>query len=439
MKNLTKIMMGLSIACFGASGLSWSQTDSVPRSIELTSILTEALAHNPDIQSTKAEWQASRKKVWQETALPDPMVGMDLMGEMTETRVGPQENRMMVSQEIPFPLKLIKKGQIANDEARAAEMRYLATVRDTLNEISKLYYDLYYTDASIAVIEEVKTILKHFESVAQSRYANLKASQRDVAKAQAEVSLVLEQLFSLEQKRHSLAAQLNAWLDRDPMGEVGQTVLPEKPTLPQSIYELVEMAVKHREEIKAMEAMVQKSYRERTLARLEWIPDLNVGFSYTWVGSGETTSANDGQDSWMFPLRINVPIWQNRIIPKIQETNELIKANEAKLTEAKNQAYYEVKDAYYRYDSAAKIVELYETAILPQAELVLRSDQAGYEGGEADFLNLLDSERVYLNAKLTHVRLVTELFKSYLDIERSTGLDLERHVSQTVQTEAHHE
>ena len=188
--------------------------------------------------------------------------------------------------------------------------------------------------------------------------------------------------------------------------------------------ELVNLAIQNRQEIKEMETMVEKSKHEKTLAKLANIPDLNIGFEYTQVGNGTTTDEMDGRDSWMFPIRFNIPIWQNRNIPAIQEAQKRVEVANAKLLEAKNTTYYEVKDAYYRYDSASKIAELYETAVVPQAQLALSSDQAGYEAGKSDFLNLLDSERVYLNAKLNQIQFFTQALKSYSDLIRATGLDL---------------
>ncbi|MBI4394681.1 MAG: TolC family protein, partial [Candidatus Omnitrophica bacterium] len=256
-------------------------------------------------------------------------------------------------------------------------------------------------------------------------YSNLTGTQRDVAKAQAEVSMTLEKLFMLQQERESAAAKINALLDQDPMTEIGKAILPEKPVLPQSMIELINLAVQNRQEIKEMEAVVSKARRGKKLAWMANIPDVTVGFEYTKVGAGDTTDPMDGDDQWMFPLRINIPLWPNKNIPQIQEAQKLIEANQAKLTAAKNMTYYEVKDAYYRFDSATKIAELYDTAVIPQAKLALTSDQAGYESGKTDFLNLLDSERVYLNAKLAHIRFLTIALASHSDIVRATGIDLE--------------
>ena len=429
-----RILIVSAAVTFWISAFAWADEVSMQEAskdypssseaIRLDQFIESARQRSPEIISARAEWLAAKKRIWADSSLPDPMAGYDVMGEMTETRVGPQEQRFMVSQNVPFPGKLYEKGKMAKEEAEAARQRYVAVERDILNQLTKLYHQLYYVDTSIEVIEEVKGLLKKFEGVAQARYSNLSGTQRDVAKAQAEVSMSLERLFMLKQERESIVAMMNAILDQDPMTAIGKAMPSEKPALDRSLIQLVNLAVQNRQEIKEMEAIVSKSKHGKRLAQLAYIPDINIGFQYTGVGSGTTDSPEDGKDSWMFPLQINIPLWQNRIIPEIQEAQKKLEANRAKLTAAKNTTFYEVKDAYYRYDSAMKIEELYETAVVPQAKLALSSDQAGYESGSTDFLNLLDSERVYLNARLAQVQFLTEALKSYSDLVRATGMDL---------------
>lgn len=394
--------------------------------IHLQDLIDRALERNPEIVAAKSEWMAAKNRVWSETALPDPMAGYDLMGSMTETRVGPQENRLMVSQEVPFPLKLIEKGKAASRGAEAAKQKYFAMKREVVNRLTQYVSELYFTDESIAVIEETKEILKKFESVAQAEYASRSGSQRDVAKSQAEVSLSLEKLFMLERRREIVAAMILAVLNEDPMTTLGRTGKPELRELSHNLIELVNLAQLHSPEIREMEAMAANSHIKKRLAWLANIPDLEVGFQYTWVGKNETApSGENGRDSWMFPLRINVPIWQNRIIADIKAAGHEAEAADARAIQVKNEIFYKVKDAYHRYQTARKLNELYETAIIPQSKLAFSSDQAGYESRKTDFLNLLDSERVYLNAKLSSLQFYTEAIQAYSDLERVSGLDLQ--------------
>ena len=387
----------------------------------------QTLEQSPEIAAARAEWLAAKKRVWTESALPDPVGGYDIMGGMVETRVGPQKNRFTISQEIPFPWKLYKKGQAAHEEAKAAYFKYEGTRRDVLNRVEKAYDDLYFTQAASRVVDEVKELLKKFEAAAQSRYSNLSGSQRDVAKTQVEFSMNLEKQIMLDHDREAFKAVINALLDRDPFADIGNVRPPEKPVLKYSLVELVNLAVKNRAQIQEMEAMAKNAGHLKRLAQLAYIPDINVGFEYVRVGSGSTNEAPDmdGKDSWSFPMRITLPVWQNRLIPAVMEAGQKKKAGEARVLQARNQTFLEVKEAYHAYDSARRIAELYETAVIPQAELALRSDQAGYESGKADFLEFLDSERVYLNAKLNYLQAFTRSLKSYSDLVRAAGLDLE--------------
>ena len=396
----------------------------IPQSLRLQDLIQQALEKNPEIVAAKAEWLASKKRILASWTLPDPMGEYDIMGSMVETMTGPEKNRFMISQEIPFPAKLWEKRKAAKAEAESVHARFRALEQDITNKLTQLYYQLYYIDASLDTLAEVKGLLKKIEGVAQVRYSNLSGPQRDVAKAQTEFSLSLEKLYTLEQQRESVAAQMNALLDQDPMTAIGKAMLPSKPVVNQSLVELINLAVQNRQEIKEAEAMAAKTHYSKRLAQLAYFPDINVGFEYIRIGDGSTTAPNDGKDAWMFPLRVNLPVWQNRIIPEIQEAKKLEEAQKAKLLAVKNQTFFEIKDAYYRFTSASKIADLYEAAIIPQAKLALSADQAGYEGSKTTFLDFLDSERVYLNAKLLRVQFLAEALKAYANLSWATGLDL---------------
>jgi len=415
------------LALLSLSVTSFALAEEKPQAnptLRLPDLIQQALEKNPEIIAAKAGWLASKKAIMASWALPDPVGGYDIMGPMVETMNGPEKNRFMISQEVPFPLKLWEKRKAAKVEADGVHARFRALERDITNKLTQRYYQLYYIDASLDTLAEVKDLLKKIEGVAQARYANTSGSQRDVAKAQTEFSMNLEKFYTLEQQRESIAAQINALLDQDPMTVIGKAALPSRPAMDRSLVELINLAVQNRQEIKEAEAIASKTHYAKRLAQLAYLPDLNVGFEYTRVGKGSTTAAHDGQDTWMFPLRFNIPLWQNRMIPEIQEAKKLEEAGQAKLIAAKNQTFFEVKDAFHRFETASKIADLYDVAIVPQAKLALSADQAGYESGKTGFLDLLDSERVYLNAKLSRIQFQAETLKAYADLSWATGLDL---------------
>ncbi len=390
----------------------------------LENLEREALENNPSLAAAEARWQEAQKKIAVSWALPDPTAGMDLMGSEVETRTGPQMQNFEITQEIPFPAKLWKKRAAAKAEAESAKSEYLAVRRALIRDVRKTFYELYGVDEALSTLEEIRSVLNKFEGVAQARYANRSGAQRDAAKAQAEVSLTLEQNYILIQQREALTARLKVLLNRGPFEELGSAEKPVKPEVKETFIELLNQAIEKRDEIKKMEALLEKSRAEKSLAVMQNLPDLNAGFRYTRVGSGMTTDPEDGKDSWMFPLSITVPLWQNRIVPEILASGKAVDAAAAEVHAVRNETFYEVREAYTRFEAGSTVALLYETAVLPQAKLALTTDQSAYESGSAGFLELLDSQRVYLNARLAYARIYTELLKSHADLEWASGADL---------------
>ena len=175
----------------GFSGQALAAEDSPPahpvggdakqgNPLRLEELIQYAKVKSPEILAARAEWLAAKKRPWIDASLPDPVA---------EYAPGNQENQLSVMQDIPFIGKLFVRGKMASKNAKAAYFRYQATERDVVNRLTNAYYDLYFIDASTEVINEIKELLKRFESVASASYSNRTGSQRDVAKAQAQMSL----------------------------------------------------------------------------------------------------------------------------------------------------------------------------------------------------------------------------------------------------------
>lgn len=415
---------GLAAALCAVLLLGAAQAGAQEEPVALDALIQEALTNNASLQRAKHRWKASTHRVGQAWALPDPSVGFAVMGEDIMTRLGPQEQVYEAEQMVPFPLKLWERRKVARAEADAAESLYRGTERDLVRDVSAAYYDLHAADASIRTVEEIFQLLRDLEQVVQSRYAGMGGSQRDVAKAQAEVSMVLERLFVLRQQRDSLAARLGALLNRRDPVPIGPLAEPAKPRLTYALDELLEMARASRPELREAASMRRRDEHASRLAGLEYLPDMTIGFQYVDIGDGTTADPDDGRDAWMIPLRFTVPLWQNRLIGGVREARRNLRASEAGLTDAQRMAEFDVKDWYFRHTAAAKVVELYENALIPEAQLAFQSDEAGYQAGKQDALNFLDSERIYLNAKVTYHQALAESLKSYAELERAVGRPL---------------
>lgn len=420
------IVISMSVFLFFSSSSWIPAQETIQPSVSLDELLQEALANNRGLEAAREELQAAKHRVPQSSALPDPTAGYAVMGPMLETPLGPQKDVYEFEQMIPFPGKLLERRRIALSEVDAASAQLRQVERELVLNVSQTYYDLYAVEATIEAVEEILDLLKNFESIARSRYASQQGEQRDVAKAQAKVSETLQELFVLRQQRQTLAAFLNALLDRRASAPIDKVSAPVLPRLELSLEQLLQQARENRPELLEAAAMRGKQEHAHALAKYEYMPDISVGFQYTRIGDGMTTDPDDGRDAWMVPIKVTLPLWQNRIIPAVLEAKRNLNASEANLRQVENLAEYEIKNAYYRFTAGRQVVELYENALIPQAKLAFSSDQAGYEAGRTDVLNFLDSEEVYRNAKIAYYQALADALKNFAAIERAVGIDIKK-------------
>src|SRR5439155_23301111 len=83
---------------------------------------------------------------------------------------------------------------------------------------------------------------------------------------------------------------------------------------------------------------------------------------------------------------------------------------------AQQQAIYQVKDQYLAIQSSERILSLYKTTLLPQAQLTVDSATSAYEVGNIDFLSLVTNlthlislERQYYDELARHEEAIARL------------------------------
>jgi outer membrane protein TolC len=390
----------------------------------LSDLIQEGLENNTRVKAAHNDWKAAEYRVKYLRGLPDPKAKYTYLFENVETRVGPQEHKYGVSQTIPFPGKLSSKSGAQQKKSEELEQKYEAVKREVIKEIKFLYYDIYWLDQAMQITEQEKSVVESVKDVAEKRYETNRINQQDVLRADLELSRLLSKLFQLRQNRKALQAKLNNVLNRPQGSEIDINNNIEKREFKYTLEDLREVAVNSRQELLAAKVAVEKAQFERSLAALEYFPDVTFGFDYIQVGSGSTIRSNDGQDAYMGTVAINVPLWVDKLQAQVGEKKELLKARIKDAESIEDDVMYEVEDLYYKILTYKDIITLYESALVPQSKQALDAAKSGYESGRANFIDWLDSERVLLQARLAYYKSIVDYMKSIAFLERIVGRDL---------------
>lgn len=390
----------------------------------LSDIIQEALEKNPQIKAVYQEWQAALEEIPQAKALPDPMISYAHFGQSIETRLGPQRNKISISQKIPFFGKLTLKEKIALKNADILEENYNAVKADVVFKVKDAYYSLYWIDQAINISLQEKEVLHRFARIAQKKYETGQGTQQDVLKAHVEISKLSEKILTLNQGRRAVANEINILLNRQVEYPVRKIEVFKIPTMEIEINRLYQIAERERPEIKKISHFIEMNEVGLKLAKKNYRPDFTFMFDYIDIGSGRTLNLEDGRNAWMLSVGINIPIWRKKLYAAEAEQALKIKAAEQQYKDIENMTLSKINELFFEINTAKERIELYEHSLIPQAEQSLKASEVGYLTGKVDFLNLLDSERMILQLKTGYYKSVSDYGKSLAHLERVVGKEL---------------
>ncbi|MGD0843063.1 MAG: TolC family protein [Geobacteraceae bacterium] len=370
-----------------------------PQNEDLSRLVAVALAQNPELKGSEARWQMFASRVKQARSFDDPMLMLKIQnGIFTDPfnfRKDPMTQKVIgISQQLPFWGKRELKGEVAEREAESYKWQVEERKLELRRMVAETYYQIYFTDKSLAIVDKNLKILGDFVTLAETKYSVGQGAQQDVFKAQVEQSKLLDMRITLEQQRKSLQASLNALLYRPAETPVG--AIPDfdiKPLI-QSPEELRDIAYEKRPMLKSLNALIEKGKAGHKLAEKEFYPDFNVSFEYM---QRERFEGSSGDDMYSLGLTFNLPVQRARRQAMVAETSSEITMATEELNVLKNSINSGISDLLAQLERRRKLADLYKTGIIPQAGQSLESATIGYRVNKVDFLNLLDSRMTLFN------------------------------------------
>jgi cobalt-zinc-cadmium efflux system outer membrane protein len=399
----------------------------VPEDAGLGRYVREALVRSPAIHRAIREVQALGYVVPQVTSLDDPMVKIvPPTGDMLETAAGMMDGSVGVSQKLPFPGKLAHRGRVAEQAARIALDR-LADVRiRTIASVRKAYYDYYLADESIRLTRESARLLRQIRDVAAARYRAGAATQQDVLRAEVELYSLTNDVITLEQGKATATARLNALMNRRVDAALPPPRAPELAEVEWKLADAMDRAVASNPRLAALRDQVQRDLERVKLARLDYLPDLTVGYGYTFITAPSLSPVATGKDAWDLSLGLNLPIWWQRLRARVLEGNAQVLGSVAEYEDERNLVFFGLQDALVHVDTWYRQGVLYRDLIIPRAWQAVEVSLSSYQAGDLAFEPLVQNWRKWIDLSLSYRRALASLEQSFADLEQLVGVQIGR-------------
>ncbi|MCD8482613.1 MAG: TolC family protein [Verrucomicrobia bacterium] len=120
----------------------------------------------------------------------------------------------------------------------------------------------------------------------------------------------------------------------------------------------------------------------------------------------------------MAMVSINLPLWRGRYSAGRRQAAAEFRAAEYSYLSGVNAIESELNQRYNALREAHRRQHLNQAILLPRAEEVWETVEAGYRTGISDFQELLEVLRILVQLRLDQVNLETELFRRYADWEQ---------------------
>ena len=407
-------------------------TASLGRAVEtapqenLSSLISFALANNPEIKASAARWQMFTNRIAMARSFEDPMLMLKIQNGVVNEPFNFRKEAMTskvigISQQIPYWGKRELREDIAKMDAESYRWTVEERKLELIRMVKETWYQLFYIDKSVAVIDKNIKILDDFVTLAETRYSVSQGTQTDIIKAQVQRSRMLDMRITLEQQRKSTQANLNTLLFQSPEKPVGKIADFDITPLTLAAGDLQQIAYDNRPMFKSLAALVSKGESGLKLADKEFYPDFNVSLEYM---QRDPAMGNEGLDMYSLGVTFNLPVQRERRHAAVAESNAGIAMATEELNSLKNSINFGVSDQLAQLERRRKLVELYKGGIILQAEQSLESAVINYRVNKVDFLTLLDSQMTLFSYERELYESQAEYMMQLARLEALVGVEL---------------
>lgn len=376
--------------------------------LTLAAALDLALNANPEIAAARREAQAAEGTIQQAGLLPNPELAVLVEDTRTETRT----TTVQINQAIELGGKRGARVTAAERGRDLAQMEFGEKQADIRARVIATFYDVLIAQERHQLAEGSVTLAQRATLIASRRVLSGKISPVEETRARVAESGVRIELAqaanALESARRQLAA---TWADINPRFERVEDPANDIPVMA-SLQELKQRLQQSPTLLRArMEVARRQAMAE--VERTRRIPDVTLSF-------GSKRDEQMGRNQAVIGLSMPLPVFdrnQGNVLESLRRTD---KARDELIATEVN-ANMQLGQAHGRFSTARLEMELMKKDILPGAQRNYEATTKGFELGKFSFLEVLDAQRTFFQAKSQYLRSMAETYRAATDIDRLLG------------------
>jgi len=395
-----------------------------------------ALQRNRDAIAARLDIEASELDVVAARIYPNPVaqygIGNLVLGQANPQGGAVREPPGFAGQRVQTigVSELLDVWMKRSARARAAEQgvvqRRLLTedaLREVVYAVRSGFVDVLRAQATRRLAREVVERFGEVLRLARARFKSGDIAHTELGKLELEglryANAITEADADLDVTRGRLASLLGVSPGELPAGELAQTTL-DAPALEASLAVLTARALQQRPDLRAAGAARTRADAELTAAQREVYPDLTVGAAYT---HSDFEVAGENPNTLAFNLSLPLPLF-DRNQANIGRARLEARRADNDGERLRLEVARDVAAAVRQRQRARTLLTALETpgdGMLARAETALTVAEKAYRAGAITMLELLESQRTYLDTRAQDVRVRYDIRQATADVVHAVG------------------
>ncbi|HSG65949.1 MAG TPA: TolC family protein, partial [Gammaproteobacteria bacterium] len=383
--------------------------------LEREALIVAVVDRNPGIESMRQAWLAASEREAQASAFADLRVMTAVAPESIygDDRIG---YMLQVEQMLPWSGKRGAMGAMEQAMADSMKGDYESARLGMALMASMLYDELWAAERMLGLNEHHIARMTEMKESAEARYVASMASLQDPIEAEVAIARMEKEQASIESMIAVLRARINALLHRPP----GEPLPPMPDSLDVPLPEirdtdaLQQIALGSRPELASVEARVRAGRAEAELADRERYPDLVVSTGYNSMMMGSEHRFTVG-------VGFNIPNQQEKRRAQLREAEAKVEMERQRFAELEDAVRLEVETARVELEKTRRILEIYDSRLVPAGRDRFAAAEAGFSSGTNDFSTVVSATNGLRELEIERETTLAEIYTNRARLDRALG------------------
>ncbi|MFP4619684.1 MAG: TolC family protein [Bacteroidales bacterium] len=391
MNTINKLIL---MILFGA--LTWNLS---AQENTLNEYLVEAGENNPGLKAAYQEYYAALEKIPQVGALPDPKLSFGYFISPVETRLGPQQFKVSISQMFPWFGTLKGKEKVSAEKAKVKYQKFNSLKNEIYKDVKKKWYELYKVQEAIRITRKNLEVLNSLKQITDRNYETGETQMTDILRLKVNIREQENELEDRQEKLATLKTEFNLLLNKDETASIDP---PEE--IVQDSFDLVAYrdSIRNNPDLTALKHKENSLEHEYEVAKKQGYPNISLALEYAVIGERTDMQANNsGRDIFMPMIGISIPIYRKKYDAMQKEKQLELEAVQSLQQEQVNSLSSQYKNAEEQYVDALRKVNLYKEQT-EETERIYNLLKTSYSADGQDFYELLRTRLMALKFELKY-------------------------------------